>query len=82
MVNKAKQQNEKIASFSEWVEEFTEKYPNATDSDLSMARREFYEKNNCTTSLKRYDDYVAGNVDEETKQLIEIVIREEFKKVE
>ena len=75
-----KDSNAKIASFSEWVKDFTEKYPNATNSDLSKARREFYVKNNCMTSLKRYDDYVAGNVDKETKQLIEMVIKEELKK--
>lgn len=71
-----KDSNEKIASFSEWVKEFTEKYPNATDSDLSRARKSFYIENNCTEALKRYEDYIAGNVDKKTKQMIEGVIKE------
>ena len=73
-----KDPKQEIASFSEWVKEFTEKYPNATNSDLSKARRDFYIENNCTEALKRYDDYMAGNVDEKTKKLIEMVIKEEI----
>lgn len=60
-----KDSDQKIASFSEWTEEFTQKYPNATNLEFSQARREFYVENNCTEELKRYDDYIAGNMDEE-----------------
>lgn len=74
-----KDPKQEIASFSEWVREFTEKYSNATNSDLSEARKNFYIENNCTEALKRYKDYMNGNVDEETKQLIEIAIKQEMK---
>ena len=73
-----KDSKQEIASFTAWVKEFTEKYPNATNSDLSKARRSFYVENNCTETLKRYDDYMAGNVDKETQQLIEMVIKQEM----
>ncbi|KKS44993.1 MAG: hypothetical protein UV10_C0036G0002 [Candidatus Azambacteria bacterium GW2011_GWA1_42_19] len=66
-----------IAAFSEWGKEFWENNPNATVSDFSQARVDFWRENNCTKALKRYEDYMAGNVDEETKQLIEMVIKEE-----
>lgn len=75
-----KNPKQEITSFSEWVKEFTEKYPNATDSDLSKARRNFYIENNCTKALKRHDDYMVGNVDETTKQLIETITRKDMLK--
>lgn len=73
-----KDPKQEIASFTQWVKEFAEKYPNATNSDLSKARKDFYIKNNCTEALKRYDDYMAGNIDEDTKKLIEMVIKQEM----
>ena len=45
-------------------------------SEMSMARKDFYIENSCKEALKRYESYMAGNVDEETKQLIESVIKE------
>lgn len=71
-----KDSNQKVASFSKWVKEFTEKYPNATDSDLSEARKNFYIENNCTEELKRYNEYVSGNVDQETSQLTQQEMKE------
>lgn len=41
-------------------------------------RRNFWRESNCTGALKRYEDYMAGNVDEETKRLIETVIKDEI----
>ena len=75
-----KDPEEEIASFTAWVKEFTEKYPNATNSDLAEARRSFYVENNCAEALKRHDDYISGNVDEQTRRLIETVIKEEMLK--
>lgn len=71
---------QEIASFVKWGEEFWVDNPSATVSDFSQARINFWRENNCTEALKRYEDYMAGNVDEETKRLIEIVIKEEMKK--
>lgn len=73
-----KDSEQKITSFSEWVKDFAKKYPNATNSDLSKARRNFYIEHNCKEAPKRYADYMSGNVDQETQQLIEKVIREEY----
>src|SRR3989338_8455363 len=71
-----KDPKQEIASFYEWLKEFTEKYPNATNSDLSKARYDFFIENNCKEAIKRYDDFMAGNIDKETQQLIEMTIRQ------
>lgn len=65
-----------IASFTEWANKFWENNPNATTLDFSQARVNFLRENNCTQALKRYDDYMAGNVDKETQQLIEMTIKQ------
>ena len=75
-----KDSKQKIALFTEWGKEFWENNPNATVRDFSKARVNFWKENNCTEALKRYDDYMAGNVDEDTKKLIEDVITEEMAK--
>ena len=74
-----KNPNQEIASFYEWAKEFVDENPNATMSEFSQARRDFYVENKCKEALKRYDDYMAGNVDEETRQLIEMTIKKEIK---
>lgn len=67
---------EEIADFEKWVDNFYTENPEATISEISRARVDFWIDNNCKGALKRYADYVAGNIDEETKQLIEMVENE------
>lgn len=69
---------EKIAAFDNWTTEFYNNNPDATISDLSKARKDFYAKNGCTEVLERMKDYESGTIDEETRQLIEGVINEEY----
>jgi len=73
-----KDPEQEVAAFDEWAKDFMYKNPTATIKEFSKARRDFYLENNCKEALKRYDDYMAGNVDEETKQLIESVIKEQM----
>lgn len=73
-----KDSESEIASFTEWANEFWEDNPDATISDFSQARVNFWRENHCTEALKRYDDFMAGNVDKETQQLIEKAIKEEM----
>lgn len=63
-----------------WTNNFFDTHPDATISDFSKARVNFWKENNCTEALKRYDDYTTGNVDKETQQLIEGIIAEEMLK--
>jgi len=71
-----KDSEKEIASFSKWTDEFYQNNPNATIKEMSQARVAFWRENNCKEALKRYDDYMAGNADEETKQLIETATKE------
>lgn len=73
-----KDPKQEIASFVKWSEKFWEDNPSATMSDFSQARVNFWRENKCAEALKRYDDYMAGNMDEETKRLIEAVIKKEM----
>ena len=75
-----KNSEEKTTAFENWINDFYDNNPNATIAEMSKARRNFYIKNNCTEALKRYEDYKAGNVDKETQQNIERIIKEEVLK--
>lgn len=65
---------QKMVDFDNWTKEFYETNPDASLSDLSRARYDFYVKNNCTSSIKRYEDAVAGKGDPETIKLIDDAI--------
>src|SRR3989344_5847650 len=71
-----KNSDEKIAAFDKWTKDFYDKNPDASFTDLSEARKAFYAKHNCTEALKRHNDYLAGNVDPDTQQMIEGIIDE------
>ena len=59
---------EKTIAFEKWVDDFYNKNPEATISEMSKARVDFWEDNNCKEALKRYADYVGEKVDKEKKQ--------------
>lgn len=73
---------QEITAFSEWIDDFYKKNPNVTMTEMTRARVDFWRDNNCTEALKRYDDYMAGNTDENTKRLIEINIDDEARKAQ
>ena len=71
-----KDSTKEIASFSKWTDEFYQNNPKATIKEMSEARVAFWRDNHCTEALKRYDAYIAGDIDGETKQLIEMATKE------
>lgn len=50
---------EQILAFNKWTKDFRDKNPNASISDLTKARQNYYKENNCTEAIKRYEDYMA-----------------------
>ena len=71
-----KDPKEEIASFAKWTNNFYNNNPNVSMGEMSEARRDFYVENNCTAALKRHDYFLLGNIDEETKKLMEMIILE------
>ena len=67
---------EKVLAFDNWTKDFYTKNPDASFGDLADARQSYYKDNNCTEAIKRYEDYMAGRVDAETKDMVEGVIDE------
>jgi len=65
---------QKNADFDKWTKEFYENYPDASLSDLSEARYDFYVKNNCVVAIKRYNDAKNGKADPEDMAIIDKVI--------
>jgi len=70
---------EKVSAFDKWTKNFYEKNPDASIGDLVDARNNYYRENNCTEALKRYNDYIAGDVDSGIKQMIEEIVDEALK---
>jgi len=68
--------NEQSIAFDKWTKDFYDKNPNASIEDFAEARMDFLQNNNCDEALKRYNDYLSGNVDSNTKQMIEGVVSE------
>jgi hypothetical protein len=67
---------EYLASMDSWTNNFYDLHPNATLSDWSAARHQFYVDNNCTLALQRYQDAADGKADPEIMKQIERSLRE------
>lgn len=67
---------EQTAAVIQWSNDFYEKHPDASISDWSAARREFYEKNKCIKALQRVADYESGNVSLDAKKAVDDGIEE------
>lgn len=59
--------DEKIADLKKFSDAYYVQHPNATEVDLSEEMVNQWKANNCTEALKRYNDYLSGNVDANTK---------------
>ena len=68
--------DEKIADLKKFSDSYYAKHPNASEVDLSDEMVSQWKANNCTEALKRYNDYLAGNVSAETKQTIGDIVDE------
>lgn len=66
--------DERIAAFKIFVDSYYDKYPNASISELMDARRQFWVDHNCQEELKGYNDYLAGNVDQNKKEIVEELV--------
>lgn len=62
-----KNSDEKIADLKKFADSYYAKHPNASEVDLSDEMVSQWKANNCTEALKRYNDFLAGNVDPKTK---------------
>src|SRR3989344_3613466 len=71
---------ERTSVMVKWTNDFFDKNVDATISDFSKARKNFYIENNCTKALQRVEDYKTGEVDKETRELIESVTGEKILK--
>jgi len=58
---------ERVTTTIKWIDDFYNNNPNASVVELSKARVDFYIKHNCKEALQRFEDYMAGNTDKETK---------------
>lgn len=67
---------EYLASVDTWTNNFYDLHPDATLSDWSVARHQFYIDNDCTEALKRYQEATDGKTDPEAMKQIEMGIRE------
>lgn len=66
--------NKKLVDFDNWTKEFFDNHLDASLSDLSMARYDFYVKNNCTAAIRRYEDAKKGKADPSKMKIIDDVI--------
>lgn len=67
-------QAEKMADMDKWTNNFYDTHPNATLSDWSKARYEYWIANNCKEALERYKEAKDGNADPTKINLIKETI--------
>lgn len=65
---------EKMADMDKWTNNFYDTHPNATLSDWSKARYEYWIANNCKEALERYKEAKDGNIDPTKMNLIKETI--------
>ena len=66
--------DEKAAALDKWLEDFYSKSPDASLGHMAEARQNYFKENNCIQAIKRFEDYMAGRVDEKTKDRIDVII--------
>lgn len=68
------EQAEKIADMDKWTNNFYDKHPNATLSDWSKTRYQYWIDNDCKEALERYKEAKDGNADPTKMNLIKETI--------
>jgi hypothetical protein len=66
---------EYLKDFDKWTNDFFDAHPDATLSEWSEARYQFWVNNNCTAALQRYKDVKDGKADPAALEQIEDTIR-------
>ena len=67
---------EQVAAFDKWTNDFYDANPEATISDWSAARHQFWVDNNCTAALERYQSAQDGTADPATVKMIDDALQE------
>lgn len=62
--------------FDKWTNQFYDTHPDATLSELSKARYQYWIDNDCKEALERYKEAKDGNADHTKMNLIEDTIQE------
>lgn len=65
-----------LAATNKWTNDLFDTHPDATMVDWAEARHQFYIDNNCSESLKRYEEAKAGKADPETMKMVNDVLRD------
>lgn len=65
---------EKMADMDRWTNSFYNTHPNATLSDWSKARYQYWIDNDCKEALERYKEVKDGNADPTEMELIKETI--------
>ncbi len=72
----------KLTSFEKWANDFYDSNPDASLSELTEARHQFYVDNNCTITLERYEQVKSGKADPAIMDMISKEILEASKRTE
>jgi len=67
---------EYLADFDKWTNNFYDNHPDATLSEWSKARYQFWLDNDCAQAIKRYNEVRDGNADPVIMNEIENSIQE------
>jgi len=67
-------QAEKIADMDKWTNKFYDTHPNATLSEWSNERHQYWIDNNCKEALERYKEVKDSNADPTKMNLIKETI--------
>ena len=69
---------DRTAGFQKFVDIYDEQHASSSSADLMLARQEFFRAHGCTAALQRLADYDSGNIDPETKAMIEGIVDDYF----
>lgn len=62
---------DRSAAFERWTNEFYDRNPDASLSEMAAARRSFYVEHGCAAALERDRAYRSGEIDPETMWQVE-----------
>jgi hypothetical protein len=65
-----------LASTNKWTNDFFDAHPDATMTDWSQARYQFWVDNHCTAALEGYEQAKAGKADPEMMKRVNGIIRD------
>jgi len=69
----------KTTAMDDWLNDFYDKNPGASLSEMAKARYQFYMDNNCSDTLERYFEAKEGKADPAEMKIIRDTIQQEIK---